>query len=95
MSIYNFVGSSVIMHFVQKILNKIKVNYDEIDIQSSFIKKGNKLIIINDANNDSFFKLNIFDGFESPKQIEVYANDLYDVLINNLGDVHNESYQQC
>lgn len=83
------------MHFVQKILNKIKVNYDEIDIQSSFIKKGNKLIIINDANNDSFFKLNIFDGFESPKQIEVYANDLYDVLINNLGDVHNESYQQC
>ncbi len=95
MSIYNFVGSSVIMHFVQKILNKIKVNYDEIDIQSSFIKKGNKLIIINDANNDSFFKLNIFDGFESPKQIEVFANDLYDVLINNLGDVHNESYQQC
>ena len=73
------------MSFVTKILETVEKQVRDSSVNQNSLYVGDRIITIEDADNDSVFRVMITDGWTFPKVIrDVFATDLFDTIMKGV-----------
>lgn len=73
------------MSFIGKILENAHQQVRDSNVIQNSLYVGDRVITVEDADNDSVFRVMITDGWTFPKVIrDVFATDLFDTIMKGV-----------